>query len=161
MDRNKIKHPRLCRRGIFVLSLRCCGKRRVALCVTGLRIEDGSRCLCYIIVLWTGLAKNFCVSIRITLQRKSSPIRLGIIMRALAVSANAHTVERSITVPRNVAVMWMTPYTATYFSPKRYSKHLVPYTYHAMIVENPKNMTDMETMYSPAIPRLEPNAALV
>src|SRR5699024_11349221 len=55
----------------------------------------------------------------------------------------------------------MTPYTATYFSPKRYSKHLVPYTYHAMIVENPKNMTDMETMYSPAIPRLEPNAALV
>src|SRR5699024_7267000 len=108
MDRNKIKPPRLCRRGIFVLSLRCFGKRRPALRVSGpgqtdggrqmglpalvsktaagiacsrprpdsrpppneipgLRIENGGRSLCYIFVLSTGLAKNFCVSVRITL----------------------------------------------------------------------------------------------
>src|SRR5699024_12625121 len=35
--------------------------------IPGLRIENGGRSLCYIFVLSTGLAKNFCVSVRITL----------------------------------------------------------------------------------------------
>src|SRR5699024_392887 len=42
----------------------------------------------------------------------------------------------------------------------KYSKHLIPYTYQPIIVENPKKRTDIDTIYSPAIPSVEEKAEL-
>src|SRR5699024_11967463 len=47
------------------------------------------------------------------------------------------------------------------FTPNKYSKHLIPYTYQPIIVENPKKTTDIDTIYSPTIPSVEEKAALV